>query len=264
MGTPTCVPLSPRLLATFATGAVVIRGAADTINDIVDTEPDSKVARTNTRPLVTGDISQRQALVFLTAQISLAFLLALTLMPVMILSPFDEIRTLSRPKNHSHCCIVLGLTLNIAYIMGYNASANSIIEHPFAMLTMYTGYVIWSVLYDCVYGCQDAKDDSKANIQSITLKFYDRQNERFDENRLKRFLYLCILSSSSLWSASCLHLHWTGQLGILGNLLLTSYAIKAFNPADMYSCQTMFKRSVVLGGGFVFSGLCASRIFSAL
>ena len=66
-------------LALFGLGAVIMRGAGCTINDMWDRDIDAKVERTKDRPLVSGDISQFDALVFLSAQLGLGCLVLLQL-----------------------------------------------------------------------------------------------------------------------------------------------------------------------------------------
>src|SRR5579863_1496305 len=60
----------PLLLALFALGAVVMRGAGCTLNDIADRDYDGKVARTRMRPLPSGRVSVRQAVIFMLAQLA--------------------------------------------------------------------------------------------------------------------------------------------------------------------------------------------------
>ena len=67
----------PWKMALFAIGAVLMRGAGCTINDILDRDFDAKVARTRTRPIPSGEISVPRAVVFLAAQLAVALLILL-------------------------------------------------------------------------------------------------------------------------------------------------------------------------------------------
>src|SRR5690606_18649355 len=73
-----------RLVVLFALGAVVMRGAGCTLNDIVDRDFDARVARTRTRPIPAGEVSVRQAWVFLGLQLLLGFLVLVALSPTAI------------------------------------------------------------------------------------------------------------------------------------------------------------------------------------
>src|SRR5262245_52238749 len=68
----------PYLIVVFALGALLLRGAGCTYNDIVDRKFDARVARTADRPIPSGAVSVRQALVFLVAQMLLGLIILLT------------------------------------------------------------------------------------------------------------------------------------------------------------------------------------------
>lgn len=69
----------PVILGLFATGAFIMRGAGCTINDMWDKDIDNKVERTRNRPLACGQITQLDALVFLSAQLGVGLLVLLQL-----------------------------------------------------------------------------------------------------------------------------------------------------------------------------------------
>src|SRR5215468_1946523 len=70
------------MMVLFGIGAVVMRGAGCTVNDMVDRDFDAKVARTADRPLASGRLSMKQALVFLAIQAAIGFLILLQLQPL--------------------------------------------------------------------------------------------------------------------------------------------------------------------------------------
>nr|CAD7418070.1 unnamed protein product [Timema cristinae]CAD7418079.1 unnamed protein product [Timema cristinae] len=79
MSTPPGSFPDPHMLILFGIGAVVMRGAGCTINDMWDRDIDGKVSRTKDRPLVSGALSQFDALVFLAGQLGLGLLVLLQL-----------------------------------------------------------------------------------------------------------------------------------------------------------------------------------------
>lgn len=114
------------LLSSFAVGSLVMRGAGCTINDLWDKDYDKHVARTKQRPLAAGDISVKQALAFLSFQLScgLAVLLSLNFptvvlgmlsMPLVVVYPLMK-RFTNWPQ------LVLGLTFNWGALMGWSAT----------------------------------------------------------------------------------------------------------------------------------------------
>src|SRR5881227_101822 len=72
----------PVLLLLFAIGAVAMRGAGCTLNDIADREYDGKVARTRLRPLPSGRLSVRQAIVFMAVQLAIGAAVLFSLKPL--------------------------------------------------------------------------------------------------------------------------------------------------------------------------------------
>src|SRR3954453_15716956 len=73
-----------KMLVLFAIGALVMRGAGCTVNDIVDRDIDAKVARSANRPLASGQLSLKQALVFLALLLAIGFIILLQLAPLAI------------------------------------------------------------------------------------------------------------------------------------------------------------------------------------
>ena len=161
------------LAALIFVGAVAMRGAGCTYNDIVDRELDAKVARTRTRPLPSGRMSVRAAWVWLLAQcaVGLAVLLllpsresqvvALLSIPLVAAYPFMK-RITGFPQ------VWLGLTFNWAVLVAYVAMAGAI---GWPVLLLYAGLALWTVGYDTIYALQDIEDDALAGIKSTALTF---------------------------------------------------------------------------------------------
>ncbi|KAJ9116684.1 hypothetical protein QFC20_000618 [Naganishia adeliensis] len=161
---PPSVPLF--YLALFGTGAIIMRGAGCTINDMWDSKIDKAVARTRNRPLARGDITQFQALSFLGLQLSagLAVLTQLNWYSLVVIYPFMK-RITYYPQ------FVLGLAFNWGALLGWSAVAGSVDWSVAAPL--YAGGIAWCVLYDTIYAHQDKKDDVLVNVKSTALRFGD-------------------------------------------------------------------------------------------
>ncbi|MEQ8667007.1 MAG: 4-hydroxybenzoate octaprenyltransferase [Rhodospirillales bacterium] len=165
----------PVLLALFAIGSLVMRGAGCTINDIVDREYDAKVARTATRPIASGDISVNQAIVFLVLQLAVGFAvlsqlnlftikLAVASLALVAVYPFAK-RVTYWPQ------LVLGLTFNWGALIGWSAVTGSLDTLP---VLVYAAGVFWTLGYDTIYAHQDKADDISVGVKSTALKFGDR------------------------------------------------------------------------------------------
>jgi 4-hydroxybenzoate polyprenyltransferase len=159
----------------FLIGAVAMRGAGCTYNDIVDRDLDTRVERTRDRPLPSGQVSLKGALAFLGLQciVGLVVLLqfnAFTIamgfasLGVVALYPFMK-RFFWMPQ------IVLGLAFAWGALMGWSAAFGSM---SLAAVALYLGSIAWVVGYDTVYALQDIEDDEIAGIKSSARFFGER------------------------------------------------------------------------------------------
>ncbi|GAB7344860.1 hypothetical protein MBLNU457_3307t1 [Dothideomycetes sp. NU457] len=170
--TPPSTVLGTTLL--FATGALVMRGAGCTINDLWDRNLDPQVRRTRHRPIARGAITPFQGIVFTGAQLltGLAVLLQFPTtclyygVPSLVLVGLYPLA--KRVTNYPQA--VLGLTFSWGAIMGFPALGVSLVENTPALTAaacLYASNIAWTVLYDMIYAHQDLKDDKKAGILSI-------------------------------------------------------------------------------------------------
>lgn len=165
-------PLNVWHLALFLVGAIAMRGAGATYNDLVDSDIDAQVARTRGRPLPSGRISRRGAQMFLVAQalVGLAVLLCfnrfaiglgLSSLVIVAIYPFMK-RVTFWPQ------AVLGLAFAFGALMGWAAAFGSL--SPPAVL-LYCGAIAWTIGYDTVYALQDLSDDMIAGVKSTARAF---------------------------------------------------------------------------------------------
>ncbi|CAK5275703.1 unnamed protein product [Mycena citricolor] len=172
--TPFTTPLT--YISLFGIGALVMRGAGCTINDMWDKNLDKAVARTKNRPLARGDVTYSQATVFLGAQLTagLAVLLQLnwysillgaTSLSVVVLYPLMK-RITYWPQ------AVLGIAFNWGAMLGWSAVGGTVDWK--VCLPLYAGGICWTLVYDSIYAHQDKKDDVGAGIRSTALLFGER------------------------------------------------------------------------------------------
>ena len=159
-------------LILFFIGAVAMRGAGSTYNDIVDRDLDRRVARTRSRPVASGQVSVKAASLFCALQclIGLLVLLSfnafaiglgfLSMVPVLIY-PFMK-RITSWPQ------AVLGLAFSWGALMGWATSQGALAAPAF---WLYGAVVAWTMGYDTIYAVQDIEDDAIAGIRSTALLF---------------------------------------------------------------------------------------------
>ena len=163
---------NPRLLVLFAVGALVMRAAGCTYNDLIDRDIDAQVARTRGRPLPSGQVSVRGAIFFMLALCLVGFAvllsfnsftvwLGLGVLPIVALYPFVK-RFSSWPQ------AVLGLAFNWGALLGW-ASVLGRLDWP--AIVLYAGAVAWTIGYDTIYAHQDREDDGLLGLKSTALRF---------------------------------------------------------------------------------------------
>jgi 4-hydroxybenzoate polyprenyltransferase len=155
-----------------ALGAVLMRGAGCTWNDLSDRDFDARVARTRSRPLPSGQVTARQAAVWMVAQALAAFAILLTFpgpaialgiasLALVAIYPFAK-RFTWWPQ------IFLGLAFNWGVVLGWAAHAGGLA--PPALL-LYAAGIAWTLFYDTIYAHQDREDDALIGVRSTARLF---------------------------------------------------------------------------------------------
>ena len=161
----------------FFLGSVLMRSAGCIVNDISDKDFDKKVSRTKNRPIATGKISTKLALIYATTLCFFSFLilinfnfltivLAIASMPLAFGYPLMK-RFTYWPQ------LFLGFTFNYGLILGWTSIVNQINLVP---ILFYFGAVFWTLGYDTIYGFQDIKDDEIIGVKSTSIKFKKKSN----------------------------------------------------------------------------------------
>lgn len=159
----------------FAVGAVVMRGAGCVINDLWDRDLDAAVERTRVRPLPAGEVTIRQAMMFLGALLGIGLLILLQfnwltiLLGVLSLALVVSYPLMKRVTWWPQA--FLGLTFNWGIWMGWSAMEA---EWCLAPLLLYVGGICWTLAYDTIYAHQDKEDDALAGIKSTARLFGTR------------------------------------------------------------------------------------------
>lgn len=168
----------PTHLALFLVGAIAMRGAGSTYNDIVDRDLDAQVARTRDRPLPSGAVSLRAAVAFVLLQCLVGLLVLLQFngfaialgfgsLGIVALYPFMK-RVFWMPQ------IVLGFAFAWGALMGWAVAFGGLTLAP---ALLYLAVVVWTIGYDTIYALQDIEDDETAGIKSSARLFGARVKE---------------------------------------------------------------------------------------
>eukprot|EP00897_Mesotaenium_endlicherianum_P006492 jgi/Mesen1/5871/ME000299S04986 len=160
-----------RMLSLFGVGAVLLRGAGCTINDLWDRDID--VARTRTRPLAAGALSPLQGVAFLGAQLTLGLGILLqlnTFSQALGASSLALVFTYPLMKRFTHWPqAFLGLTFNWGALLGWAAVRGSL--EPGVVAPLYAACIAWTLVYDTIYAHQDKADDARVGVRSTALLF---------------------------------------------------------------------------------------------
>ena len=166
----------------FLAGSILMRSAGCIVNDIADKNFDKKVERTKDRPIASGKVSVKLALIYSVVLCFIAFLvlinfnkftilMALASMPLAFTYPLMK-RITYWPQ------LFLGITFNYGLILAWISILNEISLVP---IIFYLGAIFWTLGYDTIYGFQDIKDDEIIGVKSTSIKF---------KNDPKKFLFV--------------------------------------------------------------------------
>jgi 4-hydroxybenzoate polyprenyltransferase len=238
-------------------GAMAMRGAGSTYNDIVDRNIDAKVERTRDRPLASARLELWQALVFLFLEclVGLAVLLCFNWFAVAVgaasliivaIYPFMK-RITSWPQ------AVLGLAFAWGGLMGWAAIMGSL---AWPALLIYAAAILWTMGYDTIYALQDLRDDSIIGVRSTARLFGASVRPAIG----LLFAGAVILAEAALLTAKAGLL---AQLGLLAFAAHLVWQVQAIDPGDQQRALMLF-RSNRDAGLLLFAGIALDGIATHL
>lgn len=160
------------LTLIFVCGVVLMRSAGCVINDYADRHVDGAVARTNARPIVAGEVDEKEALALFSLLILLSFGLVLLLNWQTVLLSFGALLLASLypfMKRYTHLPqVVLGAAFSWAIPMAFMATQEQL---PAWLWLIYLANLTWTVAYDTAYAMVDRDDDIKVGVKSTAILF---------------------------------------------------------------------------------------------
>ena len=161
-------------LLIFVLGVVLTRAAGCVINDFADRKVDGHVKRTEQRPMASGKISSKEALVFFALLMGTSFLLVLCTNAPTIWLSFGALAlaaTYPFMKRYTYYPqVVLGAAFSWGIPMAFTAETGSL---PAAAWLLYIANLLWTVAYDTYYAMTDREDDLKIGVKSTAILFGD-------------------------------------------------------------------------------------------
>jgi 4-hydroxybenzoate polyprenyltransferase len=247
----------------FFSGALIMRGAGCTINDLWDRNLDPHVARTRLRPIARGAITPFKALTFTGFQL-LAGLGILLQFPTSCLyygiPSLLLVATYPLAKRVTHYPqFVLGLTFSWGAIMGFPALGVDLLADAVALKTtaaLYASCVSWTVLYDMIYAHMDIKDDAKVGIKSIALR-HDKETKAVLSGLAVIQIGLLAAAGAALGASPVVFVGSCGSAAATLGLMIWKVRLK-----EVSNCWWWFKNGALFTGGGIASGMFAEYMLN--
>lgn len=232
---------SLRLFALFAVGSVAMRSAGCVVNDLWDRDIDRLVARTAGRPLASGMLRARHALVFLAVLLAAALIVLLQLnrtaqllgvasLALVAVYPLAK-RVTWWPQ------LVMGFTFGYGAPMGWTAATGRI-DAPAAAI--YAAAIFWDLGFDTVYAHQDREDDALIGVRSTARLFGERT---------PAFLAVCYAAMLAMlvvagWAA---RLSWAFDAALLVPAAMLARQVATLDIHDPARCLAQFRAHRQIG-----------------
>jgi len=232
----------------FVLGTVLMRSAGCVINDLADRKFDGHVERTQNRPLVTGEVSVKEALILVMFLSSAAFGLVLFLNKHAILLSIPALfLAVSYPYTKRFFAIpqaYLGIAFGFGIPMAFAALTGLIPREAWLMLF---ANIFWAIAYDTEYAMVDRDDDLKIGIRSSAIFF-----QRFDVLAIM-VCYVLMLSILMMMGIR-FGMRWPYYLGLLVAGSIAGYHYFLIRNRDRSGCFRAFLHNNWLGAA-IFSGI---------
>ncbi len=240
-------------LVLLALGAIVMRGAGSTYNDIIDRHIDAGVERTRNRPLPSGRISPKGAAIFMVMEALAGLAILLTFnrftmglgvasLAIVAVYPFMK-RITSWPQ------LVLGLAFAWGGLMGWSGQMANV---ALPSLALYAAAIAWTIGYDTIYALQDSRDDAIIGVRSTARLFSGHVRQAVG----LLYALAVMLAALALARVGTGLPGWLGLAAFAGHL---GWQITRINEADGASALRLFRANRD-AGMLLFLGLLAQAL----
>ena len=243
-----------------ALGAFLMRGAGCTWNDITDRDIDASVTRTRSRPIPSGQVSVRGALIWMALQALIALAILLTFPPAAILLGFASLVLVAIYPFAKRFTwwpqVFLGLAFNWGALLAWAAHTGSL---ALPAVILYAGGIAWTLFYDTIYAHQDTEDDALIGVKS-TARLFGNQSRKW----LRGFLVatLCLLAVAAIAALAPLQAPMPMVLALGGVWALgwhMAWLLRNLDENDPESCMLTFRRcrdtGLILAGFLVLANV---------
>ncbi len=240
------------LLALFGIGAIAMRGAGCTWNDILDRKIDAQVERTRNRPIPAGEVSVLHACVFVVVQSLIGllvllmfnwFAIALGAASLLVVAIYPLMKRLTDWPQ-----FVLGLAFNWGALLGWAAWYGAL---AWPAVTLYVAGVAWTLVYDTIYAMQDQRDDAIVGVRSTARRF-----QRAPLLWIGGFSVLCIVLL--IVAGYLAQVAWPYWLAVAAVAIFFIWQLVTLKPNDAPDCLAKF-RANRFAGWLLLIGILAAR-----
>jgi 4-hydroxybenzoate polyprenyltransferase len=220
------------VLVIFILGVIFMRSAGCVINDYADRHVDGHVSRTVARPLVTGAVSSKQALILFAILLASSFLLVLFTNTLTIQLSFAGAALAAIypfMKRHTHLPqVFLGAAFSWAIPMAFAAQADAL---PKFIWLIYMANLSWTVAYDTMYAMVDRDDDVKIGLKSTAILFAEADKVMIGILQTIAIFCLFLLGSELALNA----FYYAGLIVASGLMIYQQWLIRSRDKAGCFS-----------------------------
>lgn len=229
------------LLGWFLLGAIAMRGAGCTYNDIVDRDLDAQVARTRSRPLPSGMVGLRAAWLWLVALALIGLVVLIQLPPLaagiavaslLLVAAYPYMKRITWWPQ-----VWLGLVFSWGALVA-GAAAQGMLSA--ATLLLYAGGIAWVVGYDTIYALQDVEDDALIGVRSSALRL---------GTRVRTGVAGCYTLALAFWCAAIWSVRpdWVALLALLPAAAQLGWQVAWLRPEDGSDALAKFRSNRTTG-----------------
>lgn len=240
----------------FVLGVILMRSAGCAINDFADRKIDGDVARTKDRPIVSGRVSPKEALLTFAILIGVSFCLVLLTNSATVYWSFLAVGLAALypfTKRYTYYPqVALGAAYSCGIVLAFSAETGSV---PAQAWLIYIANVLWTIAYDTYYAMSDREDDLKIGVKSTAVLFGDA--DRFIILSLQGSALFCLLLAGNHFA-----LGGYFHLGLIGAALCFIWEFVQTRQRDAQSSLRAFLHNH-WAGLIIFLGVLAHYAFAA-
>ena len=247
----------------FFSGALIMRGAGCTINDLWDRNLDPYVARTRLRPIARGAVTPFKALTFTGFELLVGLGVLLQFPPSCLYYGIPSlllVATYPLAKRVTHYPqFILGLTFSWGAFMGFPALGVDLLADVAALkavAALYASCISWTVLYDMIYAHMDIRDDAKVGIKSIALR-HEKETKAVLSGLAVVQVGLLAAAGTAAGVGPVFFVGSCGSAAATLGLMIWKVRLR-----DVSSCWWWFKNGAWLTGGGIAGGMLAEYLLN--